>query len=123
MNFFKSIGLFEELEFKSPDDIFKNLSENALSISGGQAQRLNILRTIFEIKNNKSIGYKILAMDEPFKGLDEDAKNKCILLLRKVSKTAILITHSREEANRLCNTIYKIRWQFYILQEVLGAKD
>ena len=71
----------------------------------------------------KSIGYKILAMDEPFKGLDEDAKNKCILLLRKVSKTAILITHSREEADKLCNTIYKIRWQFYILQEVLGVKD
>ncbi len=105
----KSIGLYEELGFKNLDYLFEDLTENALSISGGQAQRLNILRIIFEIQNNKSNTNKVLAMDEPFKGLDEDAKNKCILLLRKFSKTAILITHSMEEANKLCNTIYKIR--------------
>ena len=105
----KSIGLYEELGFKNLDNLFVDLTENALSISGGQAQRLNILRIIFEIQNNKSNTNKVLAMDEPFKGLDEDTKNKCILLLRKVSKTAILITHSIEEANKLCNTIYKIR--------------
>ena len=65
-----------------------NLSENASSISGGQAQRLFILRTIFEAKKNINNGYKILAMDEPFKGLDENTKNKCIYLLKQVSKTA-----------------------------------
>ena len=94
---------------KNSKNLFEDLTENALSISGGQAQRLNILRIIFEIQNNKSNTNKVLAMDEPFKGLDEDAKNKCILLLRKFSKTAILLTHSIEEANKLCNNIYKIR--------------
>ena len=105
----KSVGLFEELEFKSSDDIFKNLTENALSISGGQAQRLNILRTIFEIKNTKENYNNVLAMDEPFKGLDLDTKNKCIELLKKVSNTAILITHSIKEAESLCKNIYKIK--------------
>ena len=104
----KVIGLLDELELKNKDDLFKNLAENATSISGGQAQRLNILRTVFELKNISKSSYKILAMDEPFKGLDEKTKNKCILLLKKVSKTAILITHSNQEAYKLCESIYKI---------------
>ena len=105
----KSVGLFEELGFRRPDDLFYTLSENASSISGGQAQRLNILRTIFEIKNTKNNYHNVLAMDEPFKGLDEDTKNKCIELLKKVSKTAILITHSVKEAENLCKNIFKIK--------------
>ena len=104
----KRIGLFEEFELKSIDDLYKNLAENATSISGGQAQRLNILRTIFEMKNNSKKGHQILAMDEPFKGLDQTTKNKSISLLKKVSKTAILITHSIEEAKNLCQSIYKV---------------
>ena len=116
---FKAIGLFEELEFKKDNDLFNNLSENASSISGGQAQRLFILRTIFEAKKKINNGYKILAMDEPFKGLDENTKNKCIYLLKQVSKTAILITHSNKEAKIYaieyikCNdnfTSYKKLW-------------
>ena len=106
---FKAIGLFEELEYKTDNDLFNNLSENASSISGGQAQRLFILRTIFEAKKKISNGYKILAMDEPFKGLDENTKNKCIYLLKQVSKTAILITHSNKEAKNLCDRVYKMQ--------------
>ena len=105
----KSVGLFEELGFKKTNDLFKNLIENAASISGGQAQRLNILRTIFEIKNSNDNFYNVLAMDEPFKGLDEETKKKCIALLKTVSKTAILITHSIKEAEILCKSVYKIR--------------
>ncbi len=105
----KETGLFDELNCKKSDNLFENLSENASSISGGQAQRLNILRTIFEIRNTKNAKYNILAMDEPFKGLDESSKDKCILLLKKVCKTAILITHSINEAETLCKNVYKIR--------------
>ena len=89
--------------------LFQNLAENASSISGGQAQRLNILRTIYEVKSTKDNFYKVLAMDEPFKGLDIDTKSKCIDLLKKVSNTAILITHSIKEAESLCNSVYKIK--------------
>ncbi len=108
LKIFKFIGLFEEFEFEKVDDLYNNLAENGTSISGGQAQRLNILRTIFEIKSISKKGYNILAMDEPFKGLDENTKQKCILLLKKVSKTSLLITHSDEEAINLCESIYKI---------------
>ena len=48
-------------------------------------------------------------MDEPFKGLDENTKNKCIALLKQVSKTAILITHSNKEAQSLCDRVYKMK--------------
>ena len=105
----KSVGLFEELGLERSENLFNNLSENASSISGGQAQRLNILRTIFEIKNTKNNRQNVLAMDEPFKGLDDDAKNKCIDLLKKYSKTAILITHSLQEAENLCKNVFKIK--------------
>ena len=105
----KATGLYEELELKSSNDLFKNLSENASSISGGQAQRLNILRTIFEMKKSKNTNNNILAMDEPFKGLDQSSKNKCIILLKQVASSAILITHSNVEAKKLCQSIYKIR--------------
>ena len=105
----KSVGLFEELGFKRSENLFNNLSENASSISGGQAQRLNILRTIFEIKKTKNNCHNVLAMDEPFKGLDDDTKNKCIDLLKKDSKTAILITHSLQEAENLCKNVFRIK--------------
>ena len=62
-------------------------------------------------KNSNSISnksYKVLAMDEPFKGLDSFSKEKCIKLLKENSSTAILITHSLKEAEDLCNSYYRI---------------
>ncbi len=105
----KESGLAEELEIIKKGDLYKNISENASSISGGQAQRLNIIRTIFELKKISKNYYKILAMDEPFKGLDLLSKKKCINLLKEYSDTSILITHSREEAFSLCKRVYEIR--------------
>jgi len=104
----KESNLFSEFNLTNEKDLFKDLSENASSISGGQAQRLNILRTIFELKNFHQNRNNILAMDEPFKGLDDKSKFNCIRLLKEVSNTAILITHSYKEADKLCNCIYKI---------------
>ena len=43
----KESGLAEELEIINKKDLYKNISENASSISGGQAQRLNILKNYF----------------------------------------------------------------------------
>ncbi len=104
----KKSGLYKELNLRDPYNLKMNLSENANSISGGQAQRLNILRTVFEIKNTSKNKIKILALDEPFKGLDQESKEQCIALLREFSSTSILITHSMEEAEILCNSIYRI---------------
>ena len=104
----KNSGLFDEFDFDSVEDLNSNLSENANSISGGQAQRLNILRTIFELNSISNKSYKVLAMDEPFKGLDSFSKEKCIKLLKENSSTAILITHSLKEAEDLCNSYYRV---------------
>tara|TARA_Y100000589_G_C27197775_1_gene647758 strand:+ start:219 stop:1916 length:1698 start_codon:yes stop_codon:yes gene_type:complete len=104
----KESNLYFEFNLKDENNLFINLSENASSISGGQAQRLNILRTIFELKQSNNKKHNILAMDEPFKGLDLKSRNKCINLLKEVSSTSILITHSKEEADQLCDYIYKV---------------
>ena len=109
LHLLKESGLGEELNILKNQDLFKNISENAASISGGQAQRLNILRTIFELGLIPNKYNKILAMDEPFKGLDELAKNKFIKLLKENAKTSILITHSKDEAFSLCENVYEIR--------------
>ena len=103
----KKSNLFFEFNFSNKDDLFENISENASSISGGQAQRINILRTIYELKF-LSKENNILAMDEPFKGLDKESKNRCINLIKDVSKTSILITHSFEEAVEICDYIYRV---------------
>ncbi len=105
----KESGLGEELNIIKYQDLFKNISENATSISGGQAQRLNILRTIFELRLIPKKYNKILAMDEPFKGLDELSKNKFIKLLKENAFTSILITHSKDEAFSLCDNVYEIQ--------------
>ena len=64
----KESGLAEELEIINKKDLYKNISENASSISGGQAQRLNILRTIFELKKIPKNIIKYLLWMNPLKG-------------------------------------------------------
>ena len=108
LSLLKTSGLFEEFDFHNIKDLNSNLSENASSISGGQAQRLNILRTIFEINSISNDSYKVLAMDEPFKGLDSFSKEKCIKLLKENSSTAVFISHSLKEAKTLCNSYYRV---------------
>ncbi len=64
-------------------------------LSGGQQQRVAIAR---------SLAYKpdLLLLDEPFSNIDTQVRHDLILQIRKIFKshgvTAILVTHSREEA-------------------------
>ncbi len=65
-------------------------------LSGGMKRRVAILRALLS-------DYDILFLDEPFKGLDEDTKNKVMDYTKKSTqgKTVILITHIKEEAEIL----------------------
>tara|TARA_Y100001968_G_C19437004_1_gene760294 strand:+ start:1490 stop:3187 length:1698 start_codon:yes stop_codon:yes gene_type:complete len=103
-------GLKEELSLGIMEIEQKTIGENAGFLSGGQAQRLNILRCIYEVKEPiKSWDTTVLALDEPFKGLDKLSKNRCAKLIKETCPTAILITHSSEEAMNLCDYIYKVK--------------
>lgn len=65
-------------------------------LSGGMKRRVAILRALYA-------KWDILFLDEPFKGLDKDMKERVILFLKKSceGKTVICITHEEKEAEAL----------------------
>ncbi len=87
-----AVGLGEEL------DSYPN------ELSGGMKRRAAIARALaFE-------GYKTLILDEPFNGQDAETKKKLISLIKSETegKTVILITHSRDDADALCEAVIEL---------------
>lgn len=72
-------------------------------LSSGMAQRVSLARMIASDRS-------ICLLDEPLRGLDEATKAIVISALQKHlrGKCALIVTHSKEEANELCNKIYTI---------------
>lgn len=72
-------------------------------LSGGLLQRVNLLRAFLYPSN-------ILLMDEPFRSLDVQSKEKAVDLFLEVQKekqlTVILVTHNLEEAVELGHYIH-----------------
>lgn len=79
-------------DFKLLDDSKKPVK----SLSGGMKRRVSIVRALVS-------DFDILAMDEPFKGLDAGLKDEIISATDKytVNKTLLLVTHDRKEAEKL----------------------
>lgn len=69
-------------------------------LSGGMAQRVNIARAL-------AYGGDLLLLDEPFQGIDEERRAELIDLIREHtgSRTLLLATHDRAEAEALCGSI------------------
>lgn len=71
-------------------------------ISGGQRQRLALARTLFAKPD-------VILMDEPLSALDESTRKSMQDLILKYHKEhkgiIVMVTHSSEEANRLCDSI------------------
>ena len=67
-------------------------------LSGGQQQRAALARIL--------VGARILMLDEPFSALDsylrEEVEGEVGSLLANFAGTALLVTHNRDEAYRLC---------------------
>jgi ABC-type nitrate/sulfonate/bicarbonate transport system ATPase subunit len=74
-------------------------------LSGGMQQRLALARVLF-------IKPQILLMDEPLSALDDNTRDKMQKLILDVHKetnnTIIMITHSVEEAHKMCDEILKL---------------
>lgn len=86
----KMVGLHEHID-KYPKQL-----------SGGMRQRLALARTLF-------MKPQIILMDEPLSALDgstrSEMQNLILDLHRETNNTIIMITHSKEEARKMCDTI------------------
>ena len=80
-------------------------TRNVNSLSGGEAQRVSLARTLI-------VKPKVILFDEPFSALDKplakslatDIKN----LQREQNFTSILVTHDKEEAKLLGDFVFKM---------------
>ena len=74
-------------------------------LSGGMRHRLALARTLF-------MKPSILLMDEPLSALDEDTRKRMQNLILDFHKengcTIIMVTHSSEEANYMCDKLLKL---------------
>jgi phosphate transport system ATP-binding protein len=78
------------------DEVKDRLSDNALSLSGGQMQRVCIARTI-------AIEPEIILMDEPSSALDPIATAKIEELIVELKQrfTIVIVTHNMQQAARV----------------------
>ena len=84
-------------------------------LSGGQAQRAALARILVSRPN-------LLMLDEPFSALDSHLRDQLQLqtkaLLAQFGKPVLLVTHSRDEAYRLCGQIAVVdQGRFLALKE------
>lgn len=99
----EKIGLFQPLETK--------ISE----LSGGMKRRISILRAFL-------IEFDLIVMDEPFRGLDEETKEKVMnFVIQNIKgKTAIIITHNKDEVEYFAEKIQEL--QSIKIQELQSIK-
>ena len=70
--------------------------------SGGMKRRLALARALLAPSN-------ALALDEPFTGLDEENRARCLALIRRAAeKPVLLVTHDPADAKSLGAAVHKL---------------
>lgn len=95
------------------DEVKDNLNKNALSISGGQQQRLCIARCL-------AVEPDVILMDEPTSALDPISTGKIEDLVLELKKdyTIIMVTHNMQQASRVSD-----KTAFFLSGEVVEFGD
>lgn len=91
------------------DEVKDKLRKNAISISGGQQQRICIARSI-------AMRPEVLLMDEPTSALDPISTSKIEDLISELKKqyTIVIVTHNMQQAARISD-----RTAFFLLGELV----
>lgn len=95
------------------DELKGRLHDSALSISGGQQQRLCIARCL-------AVGPDVILMDEPCSALDPIATAKIEDLMRELKEkyTIIIVTHNMQQAARVSD-----RTAFFLMGELIESDE
>jgi phosphate transport system ATP-binding protein len=95
------------------DELKDRLHDSALSISGGQQQRLCIARCL-------AVEPDVLLMDEPCSALDPIATAKIEDLMRTLKEkyTIVIVTHNMQQAARVSD-----RTAFFLLGDLIEYDD
>lgn len=95
------------------NEVKDNLNKNALSISGGQQQRLCIARCL-------AVEPDVILMDEPTSALDPISTGKIEDLVLELKKdyTIIMVTHNMQQASRVSD-----KTAFFLSGEVVEFGD
>lgn len=85
--------------------LHEHINKYPSQLSGGQRQRLALARTLF-------MNPQILLMDEPLSALDEatrtEMQNMIITMHKTLNNTIIMVTHSSQEAEKMCDVIINL---------------
>lgn len=92
--------IYSEAEYFSIKD---RLNEKCMNMSGGEKQRINLMRSFLYPS-------QILLLDEPFQNLDSaNIKNITEYAKkthRKNPRTTVLVTHSEKETENFCDYVF-----------------
>ena len=91
-----------------------------VGLSGGEAQRVALGRAL-------AFHPRVLLLDEPLSSVDEETRDQMIDLLRRVHAhegvTVMHVTHSRAEAARLGEVVYRLEGGRVVRESGQGAAD
>jgi len=95
------------------DEVKDNLNKSALSISGGQQQRICIARAL-------AVEPEVLLMDEPTSALDPISTAKIEDLVQDLKKdyTIVMVTHNMQQAARVSD-----KTAFFLTGEIIEMGD
>lgn len=119
-----NISLVSKLSKNDIESLLKSFNLNDIydkkpsELSGGMKQRVNIVRAL-------CVDFKVIFMDEPFKGIDKNNKALAIDIIKKYikDKLCIMVTHEISEALSIADKIYFVEGPPLKILEVKTLKS
>lgn len=82
-----------------PDGQYSSLGENGARLSGGEAQRVRLARGLNKLFDQQTP--RLVILDEPFRGLSQDARQRLLTKVRVLFKDVTLLFISHHVADTL----------------------